>query len=425
MNKQLAHGWTKGTFSDIAEINPPVSVASLGSDNAVSFFSMSDVGENGRIINHQTRRLAEVRSGFTRFEEGDILFAKITPCMQNGKGALASSLLNGHGFGSTEFHVLRASPGNDRGYLLYLSISSDVRQKAVAFFTGSAGQQRVDQKFFSVFPILIPPPSEQPRIAKILTTLDDLIEKTEGLIVKFEAIKRGMMHDLFTRGVDAHSHLRPPHVKAPDLYRRTNLGWIPKDWWVATIGELFEKRTEHGKEGLPVMSVVMRDGLVERSSVDRRVESNLPPQGHALVLKGDIAYNMMRMWQGVLGRASFDCLISPAYVVLKPKDTINTRFAAFLFSDKRSIQKFRQFSQGVVDDRLRLYFHDLVHISFAVPTSLDEQEEIARRIEACNKRIATEKTALEQYQRLRLGLMQDLLTGKVRVNVDDAGEDGQ
>jgi type I restriction enzyme S subunit len=191
---------------------------------------------------------------------------------------------------------------------------------------------------------------------------------------------------------------------------------------VATIGDLFEKRTEHGRVGLPVMSIVMRDGLVERSSVDRRVESNLSPQGHALVLKDDIAYNMMRMWQGVLGRASFDCLVSPAYVVLKPKDAINTRFAAFLFSDERSIQKFRQFSQGVVDDRLRLYFHDLVHIPFAVPTSLDEQEEIAQRIEACNRRIATEQASLEQYQHLRLGLMQDLLTGKVRVTVEDAEE---
>jgi type I restriction enzyme S subunit len=105
---RIPNGWTRGAVTDIAEVNPPVSLSSLSADDEVSFFSMPDVGDNGRILNHQTRRLAEVRNGFTRFEEGDVLFAKITPCMQNGKGALAQCLKNGHGFGSTEFHVLRA-----------------------------------------------------------------------------------------------------------------------------------------------------------------------------------------------------------------------------------------------------------------------------------------------------------------------------
>lgn len=266
----------------------------------------------------------------------------------------------------------------------------------------------------------LPPLPEQRKIAKILTTVDSLIEKTEALIAKYRSVKQGLMHDLFTRGVDEHGRLRPTYAQSPHLYNKSELGWIPKEWRVASIGELFDKRTEHGKPGLPVMSIVMIDGLVERSSVDRRVESNLPPQGHALVLKGDIAYNMMRMWQGVLGRALFDCLVSPAYVVLKPKEAVNTHFAAYLFSDKRSILKFRQLSQGVVDDRLRLYFHDLVDITFAVPTSLDEQEETAGRIEACNRNIATETATVKQYRQMRLGLMQDLLTGKVRVKVDEA-----
>lgn len=323
---------------------------------------------------------------------------------------------------STGFAVLSAKPGVDPLFVLYSILSDAVSSQIESHVVGS-NYPAINSKDIRRLKILAPSRlSEQQKIARILTTLGILIEKTECLIAKYQAIKQGLMHDLFSRGVDAHGHLRPSQADAPELYKQSDLGLIPKDWRVATIGELFDKRTEHGKEGLPVMSVVMRDGLVERSSVDRRVESNLPPQGHALVLKGDIAYNMMRMWQGVLGRASFDCLVSPAYVVLKPKDTINTRFAAFLFSDERSIQKFRQFSQGVVDDRLRLYFHDLVHIPFAVPTSLDEQEEIANRIEACNKRIATEKTALDQYQSLRLGLMQDLLTGKVRVMPDEAGE---
>jgi type I restriction enzyme S subunit len=191
---------------------------------------------------------------------------------------------------------------------------------------------------------------------------------------------------------------------------------------VASIGDLFDKRTEHGRPGLPVMSIVMEHGLVLRSSVDRRVESNLPPEGHALVVKGDIAYNMMRMWQGVLGRADFDCLVSPAYVVMKPKEAIDTEYAAYLFSDRDSIAKFRQMSQGVVDDRLRLYFNDLVNIRFAVPRSLAEQRTIALRLQMLDQRIAVESEVLLKYQRQRFGLMQDLLTGRVPVKLDETEE---
>src|SRR5436305_11232445 len=83
---------------------------------------------------------------------------------------------------------------------------------------------------------------------------------------------------------------------------------LPKGWTILRIGEMFSRRVEPGRPGLPVMSIVMKRGLVERESVDRRVESNLPPAGHLLVRSGYLGYNMMRMWQGVLGRGEFDCM---------------------------------------------------------------------------------------------------------------------
>jgi type I restriction enzyme, S subunit len=227
--------WSVGHISDIALVNPSISVSDLDDDDPVSFLTMADVGENGRILNHQVRRLCDVRAGFTRFQEGDILFAKITPCMENGKGAYARNLVNGHGFGSTEFHVLRATDRGDAEFLYHISQSVEVRQKAIAFFTGSAGQQRVDASFFYRFPLLIPTSPEQRRIARILTTLDNLIEKTEALIAKYQAIKQGMMRDLFTRGVDEHGHLRPSYAEAADLYKPSELGRIPKEWGVKSL----------------------------------------------------------------------------------------------------------------------------------------------------------------------------------------------
>lgn len=262
------------------------------------------------------------------------------------------------------------------------------------------------------FEIFNPERSEQTKIAEVLLTVDRAIEQTEASIAKQQRCRTGLMQDLLTRGIDKHGDLRSESTHS---FEDSAVGRIPTDWWAASLGELFEQRSERGRRGLPVMSIVMNDGLVERSSVERRVESNLPAEGHALVLKGDIAYNMMRMWQGVLGRALFDCLVSPAYIVLKPRNNIDTCFAEWLFRDKRSILAFRRSSRGVVDDRLRLYAQDLFSIKFAIPKSVDEQLEIAKRIDAIKAQIMKETAVLEQYRRLRIGLMQDLLSGKKRV----------
>ena len=98
-------------LSDIAEINPRKDVRLSGESTPVSFIPMGDVSESGVWENQQTHPLGEVDSGYTSFKEGDVLFAKITPCMESGKGCHARNLVNGHGFGSTEFHVLRAIEG--------------------------------------------------------------------------------------------------------------------------------------------------------------------------------------------------------------------------------------------------------------------------------------------------------------------------
>jgi type I restriction enzyme S subunit len=262
------------------------------------------------------------------------------------------------------------------------------------------------------FEIFGPPKHEQTKIAEVLSTVDRAIEQTEAIIAKQQLIKTGLMQDLLTRGIDEHGSLRPEETHE---FKGSPLGRIPAEWYVTTIREQFERRVERGKPGLPIMSIVMKDGLVERSAVDRRVESNLSAERHALVCKGDITYNMMRMWQGVLGRASFDCLVSPAYVVLKPKDTVDTRFAEWLFRDKRSILKFRRYSRGIVDDRLRLYAHDMFPIEFAFPESLDEQHRIAEILDAHDARIRAEEAYRDKLKLQKTALMQDLLTGEKRV----------
>ena len=257
-----------------------------------------------------------------------------------------------------------------------------------------------------------PPPDEQAKIAEVLSTVDRAIEQTEALIAKQQRIKTGLMQDLLTRGIDDHGNLRSEQTHK---FKDSPLGRIPAEWDVTKIGDQFVERKERGRTGLPVMSIVMNVGLVKRSLVDRRVETALTPEQHALVCEGDIAYNMMRMWQGVLGRASSDCLVSPAYVVLRPLESIDSRFAQWLFRDLRTIHAFCKASKGVVDDRLRLYPKDIFPIPIAMPKCLDEHSLIADRLDAQHRAIESSVRGLEKLHLLKRGLMQDLLTGNRRV----------
>src|SRR5947209_16462026 len=157
---------SRGTITDLADVNPTVSVDGLSSDSLVSFIPMADVSDKGQWTNQQMRKLREVRSGYTAFKEGDVLFAKITPCMENGKGCHAVGLENGVGFGSTEFHVLRAKAGVDARFVFHWTQSELLRRRAEAKMIGSAGQQRVPADVFETFEVSLFDPSEQRRIAE-------------------------------------------------------------------------------------------------------------------------------------------------------------------------------------------------------------------------------------------------------------------
>jgi type I restriction enzyme S subunit len=151
---------------------------------------------------------------------------------------------------------------------------------------------------------------------------------------------------------------------------------LPDGWKNYKLGDLFYKRTENGKEGLPTVSVTINNGIIRRDSIDRKMETNLGSKDHLLINKGDIAYNMMRMWQGALGLAEYDGNVSPAYVVLAPTKEIDSHFASFWFKSSRMIYLFWAFSYGLTNDRLRLYYKDLAIIPVSIP-SLPEQKAIA------------------------------------------------
>ena len=164
----------KVKLGECCEINPKKAKDTrLADEIEVSFVSMPSVSEKGEIDPSDIRKYEVVKKGFTYFAENDVLFAKITPCMENGKGAVAKGLMNGIGFGSTEFHVLRPIEGLSNSYWIYVITSfKTFRRDAKANMTGSAGQRRTPASFLESYEVSLPPIELQNQFAAFVAQVD-------------------------------------------------------------------------------------------------------------------------------------------------------------------------------------------------------------------------------------------------------------
>ena len=178
----LPPGWRWTTIGEACFLNPRRPILERKMDAPTSFIPMNAVDEStGTIKSIETRPYQEVRSGYTYFEEGDVLFAKITPCMQNGKSAIARRLIDGIGFGSTEFHVLRPKPGCLSEWVWYFIRQKSFRDAAQKAFRGGVGQQRVPPAFLANYPLPLPPLEEQRRIVAKLNEVMAQIQEAKRL----------------------------------------------------------------------------------------------------------------------------------------------------------------------------------------------------------------------------------------------------
>lgn len=190
--------WEVGPITEIAFFNPQTNLIQFNKNDYVSFFRMEDVSNEAQVINRNERRLFEVVKGFTCFQNDDTLIAKITPCLENGKGALMKNLRNGIGFGSTEFHILRPKDLRSVLFIFFYSTYTTFRLKAESSMSGSAGQQRVQRHFFETYLIGIPPLNEQKKIGLRIKALNDIIKKEMIKLSKLQSLKTGLMQDLLS-----------------------------------------------------------------------------------------------------------------------------------------------------------------------------------------------------------------------------------
>lgn len=198
-------------------------------------------------------------------------------------------------------------------------------------------------------------------------------------------------------------------MSAREHYKQTEMGPIPKTWQVHRLRDVYTESKAMGREPLPVVSVTMHNGLVPRDSLGRRVTSALGPGEHKYADRGFLVYNTMRMWQGASGVAEGPCLVSPAYVVCEPSSDLDASYSAFWFKAPSTIATLHAHSQGVTNDRLRLYFQHFGSILIALPP-LHEQQAIAEVLQSVDDSIRATQGVINQQRVVKQGLLQQLLT---------------
>ncbi|WP_187106474.1 restriction endonuclease subunit S [Campylobacter lanienae] len=174
--------WEVKKLGEICEINPKTEILLLNESDEVSFIPMASVEAETNIFTESKSKFSKVKKGYTKFRDNDILFAKITPCMENGKICIVNNLKFGIGFGSTEFHVIRPNKNTLSKYIYYFVSQISFRQMAQIYMTGAVGQRRVPSKILENFEIPLPPLSEQNLIVAEIDRRFAIVDKTLNLI---------------------------------------------------------------------------------------------------------------------------------------------------------------------------------------------------------------------------------------------------
>jgi restriction endonuclease S subunit len=195
LKKVLNENFRQEKISNISTVNPSKSeIKSVEDATLVSFVEMASVSEKGAIISKVDKSLSDLRKGsYTYFRDNDIIIAKITPCMENGKCALAKNLKNGIGMGSSEFHVIRTSEIVNSKFLFSLLNRKEVRKEAEKNMTGSSGHRRVPASYYENLKIPVPPISEQEKLVNQIEKLEQIIAKNQAKIDDAPNNKKAIM----------------------------------------------------------------------------------------------------------------------------------------------------------------------------------------------------------------------------------------
>ncbi|HWV57462.1 MAG TPA: restriction endonuclease subunit S [Longimicrobiales bacterium] len=343
------------------------------------------------------------------FRPGDILFGKLRPYLRK------SVQVDFEGYCSTDIIVLRTSGEADQRYAAWMLQSDAVfhiaNQTAI-------GTRMPRTSWSSIRDIIVHAPSipEQRRIAEILDTVDEAIQQTEAVIAKLKEMKQGLLHDLLTRGLDENGELRDP-VAHPELFKDSPLGRIPREWEVRQLGSLCYllnglafKPEEWAESGLPIIRIQNLNGGVDFNYFAGRVrrEYIIPPGTLLFSWSGSRGTSFGPfIWLGPVG------VLNQHIFRVTPLDGVRQGWFYYALDDvRRRVERHAHGGSGLVHVRRG----DLEKYLIATPPE-SEQKRIESMLSVYDERIRSEEKFRDKLNLSKGGLMQDLLTGCVRVPV--------
>lgn len=407
----IPNGWAEVKLEEVTQANPANSKPKENPE--VSFLGMADISEEGKILNYNTVFYNDVSKGFTSFQNNDVLVAKITPCFENRKGALVSNLKNGIGFGSTEFHVIRAGKKVLPEYIHYHTRTHAFRSRGTSNMTGSAGQKRVPTDFIKHWHIPLPPLPEQRKIAAILKPWDMAIRLTESLIAKKQRHKKALMQRLLT------GTTRFPGF-AGQAWREVHLTDV-----ATVVFSNVDKKTHNDETTVRLcnyMDVFRNDYItddlrfMEATATSAEIKKFTLNTGDVVFTKDSETADEIAE-STVVAEKLNNVICGYHLGIIRPDDKeLDGFFLSLLLKAPEVRHQFIRLANGVTRYGLNLGSVHLIKLS--IP-SVAEQQAIAEVFIALDQEIHLLQTKLAALRGQKRGLMQRLLTGKLRVSVED------
>ena len=306
---------------------------------------------------------------------------------------------------------------NDSAYFYYaMSVFTD---EFNLMGTGTTFKE-ISANAFANFELPYPQPEIQKVISDFLDAkcshMDSVLEQTRSSIEEYKKLKQAVVSQAVTKGVRGERAMKDSEVEW--------LGNIPADWNVYRIANLYDERSESGLEELPILTVSINTGVSDHEIADedkdRVFVRSEDRTKYKRVYPGDLAYNMMRAWQGAFGAVRVDGMVSPAYVVAKPKKNVelDSRYMEALLRTSEATEEMHRYSRGIVDFRLRLYWPEFKNIRICLP-SIEEQIEIADYIDeksaAIDALIAKKEAFAAELENYKKSMIYEYVTGKKEV----------
>ena len=423
---EIPEGWNVKKLKHLSSINPTKSNSNFNknSEELVTFLPMEYVSEDGYIDTKLKRPIKDLWSGFTYFEKNDIIVSKITPCFENGKGAYLENLNSKIGFGSTEFHVLRAKTSVINPHLIYYNTRNYTFKKlGEAAMIGAAGQKRVPNSFIENYYVCYPAKlKEQDVITNFLDSqtakIDTLIENKQKQIELLKEERTAIINQAVTKGLNPDVPMKDSGIEW--------LGEVPKGWGVEKLKRVSSKITdgehispEFTVKGMPFLSAKDVRYRNININVDKYVswEDGVGFRKRCNPDRGDILIVSRGATIGRIGLVETDksfCLLG-SVILIKPKlSNIQSIFLYYLLNQSKVQERLLLTSQSSAQQAI--YIINLSELVISIPP-ISEQSNIAAFLGRETERIDTLTTkvyeSISKLHEYRTALISEAVTGKI------------